>query len=90
MKGYPDNIKNLPVVFTGGLSEMYGFEVFAKEKFTANASIHRLAPKSIGARSSKWSALVGAIYAFSKYKGALSDTRVRNTELSRDKVQEQK
>lgn len=90
MRGYPDNVKNLPVVFTGGLSEMFGFEVIAKEKFATNASIHKLAPKCIGARSSRWSAIVGAIYASSKYKGALSDTRVRNTELSRDKVQEQK
>ena len=90
MRGYPENVKNLPVVFTGGLADMYGFEQLAKQKFVSNTSIHKLMPKCIGARSSKWSAVVGAIFASSKYKGALSDTRVRTPDLSREKVQENK
>lgn len=87
MRGYPENVKNLPVVFTGGLADMYGFDIIAKQKFVANASIHKLVPKCVGARSSKWSAVVGAILASSKYKGALSDTRLRTPELSRDNKQ---
>ena len=83
MKGYPENIRNLPIVFTGGLSEMIGFEILAKEKFETNASIHYLEPQCIGARSTSWSACVGAIFASSKYKGSLSDTRIKSNQLQR-------
>ena len=83
MKGYPENIRNLPLVFTGGLSQMIGFEILAKDKFESNASIHYLEPQCIGARDSSFSAVVGAIYASSKYKGSLSDTRIKNNQLSR-------
>ena len=83
MKGYPENIRNLPIVFTGGLSKMIGFEKFAKEKFESNASIHYLEPLCIGARDTSFSAVVGAIYASSKYKGSLSDTRIKSNQLQR-------
>ena len=83
MKGYPDNIKTLPIVFTGGLSKMIGFEHLAKEKFVQNASIHYMEPSCIGARDTSFSAIVGAIYASNKYKGSLSDTRVKNNQLQR-------
>ena len=80
MKGYPDNIRNLPIVFTGGLSKMIGFESLAKEKFESNASIHYLEPTCIGARDTSFSAVIGALYASSKYKGSLSDTRIKNSQ----------
>ena len=83
MKGYPENIRNLPIVFTGGLSKMIGFENLAKEKFESNASIHYLEPECIGARDTSFSAVVGAIFASSKYKGSLSDTRIKNNQLQR-------
>jgi len=83
MKGYPENIRNLPIVFTGGLSKMIGFEILAKEKFDSNASIHYLEPQCIGARDTSFSAVVGAICASCKYKGSLSDTRIKSNQLTR-------
>lgn len=83
MKNYPEAVRNLPVVFTGGLSKMYGFENLAKTKFANNQSIHYLEPDNFGARDARFSALVGAMYVASKYKGALSDTRAKTIELQR-------
>ena len=83
MKSYPDNVKNLPIVFTGGVTSMVGFEGLAKEKFSSNASIHYLQPDCIGARDNKFNATVGALYASSKYKGSLSDTRMKTAQLQR-------
>ena len=83
MKGYPDSIRNLPIVFSGGLSKMIGFEHLAKDKFQLNASIHYLEPSCLGARDTSFSAIIGAIFASSKYKGSLSDTRVKSTQLQR-------
>lgn len=85
MKGYPDNVKNLPIVFTGGLTKMFGFEGLVKNKFETNASLHYLEPECIGARDTSFSAVIGAIFASSKYKGTLSDTRVKATQLQRVK-----
>ena len=85
MKGYPDNVKNLPIVFTGGLTKMFGFEGLVKNKFETNASLHYLEPECIGARDTSFSAIIGAIFASSKYKGTLSDTRIKATQLQRVK-----
>ena len=85
MKGYPENVRNLPIVFTGGLTKMFGFEGLVKNKFETNASIHYLEPECIGARDTSFSAIIGAIFASSKYKGTLSDTRVKATQLQRVK-----
>ena len=64
---------------------MFGFENLAKEKFENSASLHYLEPKCIGARDTSFSAGVGAIFASSKYKGSLSDTRTKpNSNLERD------
>lgn len=83
MRDYPDNVRTLPIVFTGGITKMLGFEGLVKEKFSANASIHYLEPKALGARDAKFCALIGAMYASSKYKGTLSDTRIKTTQLQR-------
>ena len=85
MKGYPDNVRNLPMVFTGGLTKMFGFEGLVKNKFETNASIHYLEPQCIGARDTSFSAIIGAIFASSRYKGTLSDTRLKATQLQRVK-----
>ena len=85
MKGYPDNVRNLPIVFAGGPTKMFGFDGLIKEKFKANASIHYLEPNCIGARDSSFSAIIGAIFASSKYKGTLSDTRFKSNQLERSK-----
>jgi cell division ATPase FtsA len=85
MKGYPDNIRNLPIVFTGGFTRMIGFDGLAKEKFVNNASIHYLEPSCIGARNTSFCAVIGAIYASSKYKGSLSDTRLKASTIQRVK-----
>ena len=88
MKGYPDNVRNLPIVFTGGLTKMFGFESLAKERFASNASIHYLEPLCMGARNTSYSAIIGAIFASSKYKGSLSDKRVKSSQVDRTKVEE--
>ena len=85
MKGYPDNVRNLPIVFSGGLTKMIGFEGLAKEKFASNAAIHYLEPHCIGARNTSFCAVVGAILASSKYKGSLSDTRLKTSTIQRVK-----
>ena len=86
MKGYPDNVKNLPIVFAGGLTKMFGFDSLVKDKFKSNSSIHSLEPSCIGARDTSFSAIIGAIFASSKYKGSLSDTRLKsNQQLERNK-----
>lgn len=91
MKGYPDNIRNLPVVFSGGLTKMFGFENLVKGKFENSASLHYLEPKCVGARDTSFCAVVGAIFASSKYKGSLSDTRTKtNSNLERDKNENEK
>ena len=89
MKGYPDNVRNLPIVFAGGLSKMFGFDGLVKEKFKTNASIHYLEPSCIGARDTSYCAIVGAIFASSKYKGSLSDTRLKANQLERNKVEKE-
>ena len=85
MKGYPDQVRELPVVFTGGFSKMFGFENLAKEKFSKNQSIHYLEPSAFGARDPRFSACIGAMHVASKYKGALSDTRIKSNEYLRDR-----
>ena len=85
MKGYPDNVRNLPIVFAGGLTKMFGFDGLVKDKFKTNSSIHFLEPTCIGARDTTFSAIIGAIFASSKYKGTLSDTRLKSTQLERNK-----
>ena len=85
MKGYPEAVRNLPIVFTGGFSKLIGFENLAKEKFSKSQSIHYLEPSTFGARDARFSAIIGAMYASSKYKGSLSDSRVKSNELIRDK-----
>ena len=85
MKGYNDNVRNLPIVFAGGLTKMFGFDNLIKEKFVSNASIHYLEPECIGARDTSYSAIIGAIFASSKYKGTLSDIRVKTNTLERNK-----
>ena len=87
MKGYPEAVRNLPIVFTGGFSNLVGFENLAKFKFSKNQSIHHLEPETFGARDAKFSAIIGAMYSASKYKGSLSDSRVKPNEFSRDKEQ---
>ena len=85
MKGYPDNVRNLPMVFAGGLTKMFGFDGIVKDKFKTNSSIHSLEPSCIGARDTSFSAIIGAIFASSKYKGSLSDTRLKSNQLERNK-----
>ena len=85
MKGYPDNVRNLPIVFAGGPTKMFGFDGLIKEKFVSNASIHYLEPECIGARDTSYCAIIGAIFASSKYKGSLSDTRLKSNQLERNK-----
>ena len=85
MKGYPEHVRNLPIVFAGGLTKMFGFDGLVKEKFKTNTSIHYLEPTCIGARDTTFSAIVGAIFASSKYKGSLSDTRLKSNQLERNK-----
>ena len=85
MKGYPENVRNLPIVFMGGPTKMFGFESLVKEKFSSNSSLHYLEPHCIGARDPSYCAVVGAILASSKYKGSLSDTRLKAAQLQRVK-----
>ncbi len=87
MRGYPDNVRNLPIVFAGGLTKMFGFEGLVKEKFESSASIHYLEPKCIGARDTSLCALIGGIVASSHYRGTLSDIRIKTNQLQRDKAE---
>ena len=81
---YPrESLRNLPIIFTGGLSKLHGFDRLAKEKFVSNQSLHYLQPEAVGARDASYSALVGALIASSKYKGSLSDQKARVAQVER-------
>ena len=84
-----DSLNNLPIVFTGGLSALHGFDKLAKEKFVNNQSIHYLEPDAIGVRGRSYAALVGALIASSKYKGTLSDQRARVAQVDRVEEKEE-
>ena len=84
MKIYPEHVRNLPMVFAGGLTKMFGFDGLVKDKFKSNSSIHYLEPTCIGARDTSYCAIIGAIFASSKYKGSLSDTRQKTNTLERN------
>lgn len=78
-----DSLRNLPIIFTGGFSNLHGFDRLAKEKFASSQSLHFLESEAIGARGASCSALVGALVASSKYKGSLSDQIARVAKVER-------
>lgn len=79
LKGYGEDVKRLPIVFTGGFSKLNGFKKLAKEKYSNN-SIFFFNPSAIGCRDPKFSACVGALMCSAGFKGTLSDAQVTRVE----------
>ncbi len=82
---YPDDVKKtLPLVFTGELSKLLGFDRFAKSRYSDYASIEFYSPKHIGLRDASLGAITGALYLSSGYRGSLSDQRAKVSQVSRE------
>lgn len=80
---YDEQVRHLPIVFTGGFSMMIGFAELAKAKFTENISMHFLAPNTIGARTAQLAVSVGGLLVASSCKGAFSEQKNKHKFISR-------
>lgn len=83
MEDYREDVKRLPLVFTGGFSKMIGFDELAKEKFANHESIHFLEPNIVGAHSAQYSVSVGGLMIACAHKGALSEQKNKSKGLLR-------
>ena len=81
-EGYSEEVKKLPLVFTGGLSSLPGMKEYIKENF--EVEIHYLAPSSVGVRHPRFSASIGALLLASRYRGSLSDQKAKVAEVKRE------
>ncbi len=79
---YSEEVRNLPLVITGGLSELKGMKEFISENFDNEA--HYLASDVVGARSSRFNACIGALLLSSHYRGSLSDQKAKVAEVNRE------
>lgn len=86
-QNYGPEIQSIPLVFVGGFMMMNGIKEVIKEKFSDHQSIHFVKPDVIGARDASMSSVVGALIASQRYRGTLSDERVKVSQVER--VQEQ-
>lgn len=83
---YPNQISRisaLPIVFTGGCSNLKGIEKLFKEKYSRASNVRFVSPEFVGVRDPKYSASIGALIATLKYRGSLNDSRARVTSVGR-------
>lgn len=85
LTGCSTKVSKLPVVVTGGFSNLKGFKDIISTKFADHEAIYFLSPTSVGVRDPKYSCSVGAMIASSKYRGALSDQRAKVSQIERVK-----
>lgn len=84
LQGYSEEVKKLPIVFTGELSKLFGIKKLLKKKFSEAEEIYFPVPKTIGIRDTKFTNCVGALLINSRYRGSLSDQRAKTTQLDRE------
>lgn len=85
MAGLSVKVKQAPVVFCGSLYEVHGFAKLIEDNFAEAKSKHILCPKTIGARKSEYSALIGALLANYFDKGNLSEQYSKVAQVDRVK-----
>lgn len=83
LTGCSTKVTKLPVIVTGGFSNLKGFKDIIATKFADHEGIYFLTPTSVGVRDAKFSSSTGALIASSKYRGALSDQRARVSQIER-------
>lgn len=83
--GYGEEVRSLPLVFTGGMSELHGIREVIGKRFAEHKDIHYLCPEAIGARSAGMAGVVGGLLASTRYRGALSDQRAKVAQVERVK-----
>ena len=69
---YGGKFDGLPVIFTGGASNLIGLNEFMAKIFPNRESLYPL-PRSIGARDAGFAALLGLLLTSGKYVGSLED-----------------
>ena len=72
LKNMGNGKDSLPILFTGGASRLNGLLKILKNHFQSRKLLV-VTPRSIGARESKWSPLLGLVRACSHYRGSLED-----------------
>ena len=83
-EGCKEEVKRLPIVVTGGFSNLNGLEKYLKDKFNDGRDIKFLAPKALGVRDPKYSAAVGTLLLSLKYRGSLTDQRAKVSQVTRE------
>ncbi len=79
-----DEVKDFPLVFSGGLSSMNGMKSYLKDNFKNEC--YFLSPLTPGVRHPRFSASVGALLLSSHYRGSLTDQKAKVAEVSREEV----
>lgn len=74
--------EKLPLVFTGGGSQLYGLENLLKNAFP-DRDVLLMKPQTVGCRKPGYSALLGLVLAASQYTGSLEDNYLNVTNVSR-------
>lgn len=83
LSGCSEKVSKLPIVITGGFSNLKGIKELLVTKFSDHEGLYFLTPTCVGARDPKFSCSVGALIASTKYRGALSDQRARVSQIER-------
>ena len=74
--------EKLPLVFTGGGSQLYGLDSLLQNAFPDRPVLF-MKPQVVGCRKPGYSALLGLILAASQYTGSLEDNYINVTNVSR-------
>ncbi|NMV82548.1 MAG: hypothetical protein GX816_03240 [Erysipelotrichia bacterium] len=82
MAGYDKKYLKIPMIVSGGLARLNGFDEMISEAFPDN-KIHFTIPKAIGARHQTYVNALGAILANNRYQTYLEEERPVVTTLTR-------
>lgn len=77
-------VKNFPIVISGGLSSLYGIKEYLKDNF--DNEVYFLSPVTPGVRHPRFNASIGALLLSSHYRGSLTDQKAKVAEVSREEV----
>lgn len=83
LSGFNEELRKLPVIITGPLAKLNGFEKILKEKFSEASDVRIITPDVIGVRGSEWVNAIGALLLSSKFKGSLTDQRAKVSQVGR-------
>lgn len=81
-EGHSEEVKNLPLVISGGFSTMHGMKEFLKENIPSE--VYFLCPSSVGVTSPRYNASIGAMLLSSHYRGSLTDQQAKVAEIKRE------